>query len=68
VSAGDSSGERMIWQCVMLIQRRRLECDNCGALALFLMNGWSEDDDREYEALCRDCFEQAQKASAGDGG
>ena len=49
-----------MWQSVMLVLNERLECDECGALALFIMlddaEGNGDERVRSYSAWCRDCF------------
>ncbi len=51
------------WQPVMLIMPKRLECGECGALAVFVaMDMTKEEDDGykvfDYGAYCQDCWQK----------
>ena len=51
------------WQPVMLVAERRLECHQCGALAVFVVLEVAADGDVwDYTAWCQDCWQHAQES------
>lgn len=63
----DDEEVRVIWQPVMLITTKRVEC-RCGAKAIFVILDGAPDDipEWDYTALCQDCFvREQQEASSG---
>jgi hypothetical protein len=55
------------WQSVMIIAPHRLECHECGSLALFIVLEQREEEtipgikDYNHTSYCQDCFQKEQE-------
>jgi hypothetical protein len=52
----------VIWQPVMLVAEKRIECGACSAKAIFIILDGAPDDIKEWDftAWCQHCFEREQ--------